>query len=87
MAELKELLLAAAMVDDGRHIAYRHITVGEHPAVRSCVGVGAGTRAGSAGPRGRVIRSLVDGGKVDSCQHEAPAQPILRPAQITDRGP
>ena len=44
MAELKELLLAAAMVDDGRHIAYRHITVGEHPAVPSCVGVGAGTR-------------------------------------------
>ena len=30
MAELNELLVAAAMVDDRRHIAHRRITVGEH---------------------------------------------------------
>jgi hypothetical protein len=30
MAELNELLLAAAGVDDRRHIASRRITVGEH---------------------------------------------------------
>ncbi len=30
MAELNELLVAAALVDDRRHIAHRRITVGEH---------------------------------------------------------
>ncbi len=30
MAELNELLVAAAMVDDRRHIAHRRVTVGEH---------------------------------------------------------
>lgn len=30
MVELNELLLAAAMVDDRRHIAHRRVTVGEH---------------------------------------------------------
>lgn len=39
MAELNELLLAGALVDDRRHIAHRRITVGEHfdleaPALR-----------------------------------------------------